>query len=662
MLQRDEHGRPPAPPVSGGAGEGTAAAPAGPRHVVVGTAGHIDHGKTSLVKALTGIDTDRLPEEKARGITIDLGFAFLEEPDGLTVEIVDVPGHERFVKNMLAGVGGIDLAMLVVAADEGVMPQTREHLAICSLLHIKSGLVALTKTDLVEPDWLELVRDDVASLVRGTFLEGAPVVAVSARTGAGLAELRAALRALALAVPPRVGDQLPRLPIDRVFTVKGFGTVVTGTLTAGRLAVDDRVEVFPKGLTAKIRGLQTHGRPVPEASAGQRTAINLQGLERAAVERGDVVGWAGSLVASTLIDATLELLPDAPRPLKSRDRVRFHAGTSEIMARVLLVGAAELAPGERAFARVRLEGPLVALPGDRFVIRSYSPILTIGGGTVLDVDPPRVRRKGPVLAAHLGVLEGGTPEQVVEAHVRQRGGAGVRASALAARVPFGPERLRALLGRLEAEGRLVAIERDWYLHADSLARLRTLTLEALEQFHRANPLKTGMSREELRGRAGAPDEKIFAQLLDALETEGAVRAERDKVRLASHEVRLTVEQQRVVDQVEQDYLKAEAAPPSPEEALARAGVVVDEEHELFQLLVESKKLVRVKESLFFHARALDAIQDKVVALLRERKEIGPGDIKDLLGISRKYAIPLLEHLDARRVTARVGERRVLRAG
>src|SRR5438477_642534 len=327
------------------------------RHVVVGTAGHIDHGKTSLVKALTGTDTDRLPEEKARGITIDLGFAFLEEPDGLTIEIVDVPGHERFIKNMLAGVGGIDVAMLVIAADEGVMPQTREHLAICSLLRIRGGLVALTKTDLVEPDWLELVRDDVATLVRATFLQGAPIVPVSAKTGAGLPELRQALRRLAESVPERAVDQLARLPIDRVFTVKGFGTVVTGTLAAGRLAVDDRVEVY-------------------------------------------------------------------------RTRVRFHAGTSEIMARVLLLDRAELAPGETAFARFRLEATLVALPSDRFVVRSYSPIVTIGGGTLLDVDPPRFKRKAPALVAHLTLLQTGGPDVVLEEHVRHVGAAGVRLAAL----------------------------------------------------------------------------------------------------------------------------------------------------------------------------------------------------------------------------------------
>jgi selenocysteine-specific elongation factor len=630
------------------------------RHVVVGTAGHIDHGKTSLVKALTGTDTDRLPEEKARGITIDLGFAFLEEPEGLTIEIVDVPGHERFIKNMLAGVGGIDLAMLVIAADEGVMPQTREHLAICSLLRIKRGLIALTKTDLVEADWLELVREDLATLTRGTFLEGAPIVPVSSRTGQGLNELRAALRELAAAAPSRASDQLPRLPIDRVFTIKGFGTVVTGTLMAGRLRVDDRVEVFPASLQAKVRGLQTHGHAVTDASAGQRTAVNLQGVERTAVDRGNVLGLAGTLVPSVLMDGTLELLADAPRPLKTRDRVRFHAGTSEIMARVLLLETPELAPGKSAFARFRLEAPLVALPGDRFVIRSYSPMVTIGGGTLLDIAPPRFKRKAPALVAHLTLLRDGAPDAVVEEHIRHAGGGGMRVAALSGRVPYGPERLRVLLDSLQAAGRVAAVDRDWYVHPESMTRLRGLALASLEQFHRAFPLRPGMSREELRGRSGAADERVFGHLLDALAAEGLVRTDRDKVRLAAHEVRLSTDQQKVVDRVEQEFRSAAAAPPSPEEALTRAGLAGDEEHELFQLLVQDKKLVRVKDSLYFHAEALESIQGRLVAMLRERKEIGPGDIKDLLGISRKYAIPLLEFFDARRVTARVGERRVLR--
>jgi selenocysteine-specific elongation factor len=632
------------------------------KHVVVGTAGHIDHGKTSLVKALTGTDTDRLPEEKARGITIDLGFAFLEEPGGLVIEIVDVPGHERFVRNMLAGVGGIDLALLVIAADEGVMPQTREHLAICQLLRIKAGLVALTKADLAEPDWIELVRDDVGRLLQGTVLAGCPILPVSVKTGRGLTELRAALADLARVVPAKATDQTARLPIDRVFTVKGFGTVVTGTLTAGTLAADDKVEVYPRGVQSKVRGLQVHGQTVERAEAGQRTAVNLQGVERAAIERGDVIAPPGSLVPTLLADATLELLPDAPRPLKARDRVRFHTGTQEVMARVLLVDRAELEPGRAAYGRFRLEAPLVALPGDRFVIRSYSPIITIGGGTLLDIAPPRFKRKAPALLAHLTLLEKGAPAQVLEEHLKQAGAAGARAADLRARTPFGPERLRALLDELQKAGAIVAVDREWYLHRDANDRLRSQTLALLEAFHAENPLRAGISREELRSRAGHAQERVFAQLLASLEAEGLVKSEKDQVRLAAHTIRLAAEQERVVRGLEADFLKAGAAPPSPEEALARLGVQGAEKHELFQLLVSDRRLLRVKEGLYFHSDALRSIQDKVVAHLREKKDIGPAEVKELLGVSRKYAIPLMEYLDAQRVTVRQGERRVLRAG
>ncbi len=630
------------------------------KHVVVGTAGHIDHGKTSLVKALTGTDTDRLPEEKARGITIDLGFAFLEEPGGATIEIVDVPGHERFVKNMLAGVGGIDLVMLVIAADEGVMPQTREHLAICSLLRIKSGLVALTKTDLAEPDWIELVRDDVRSLLASTFLGGCPIVPVSVKTGAGLPELRAALAELAGSVPARATDQTARLPIDRVFTVRGFGTVVTGTLTAGILSVDDRLEVYPRGVGSKVRGLQVHGRAVERASAGQRTAVNLQAVERAAVERGDVVAPPGGLLPTILADATLELLEDAPRPLKKRDRVRFHVGTQEVMARVLLVDRGQLEAGQVSYGRFRLEAPIVALPGDRFVIRSYSPIITIGGGTLLDIAPPRFKRKGPALLAHLTLLEKGDPAQVLEEHLKQAGPAGARAADLRARTPFGPERLRELLDELVKAGAIVAVDREWYLHREANDRLRAQTLSLLEAFHAENPLRGGISREELRSRAGNAQERVFGQLLTSLEAEGVVRSEKDQVRLASHSIRLTPEQQRVVSGLDAEFVRAGPAPPSPEEALAKLGVKGNERHELFQLLVAERRLVRVKESLYFHSEALGAIQAKLVAYLQQKKEIGPGDMKDLLGITRKYAIPLMEYFDTQRITVRQGERRVLR--
>ncbi|HZV96560.1 MAG TPA: SelB C-terminal domain-containing protein, partial [Candidatus Nitrosocosmicus sp.] len=489
---------------------------------------------------------------------------------------------------------------------------------------------------------------------------GCPIVPVSSKTGTGLPELRAALAALARAVPAKALDRTARLPVDRVFTVRGFGTVVTGTLTAGRLAIDERVEVYPRGLESKVRGLQVHSHAVESAQAGQRTAVNLQGVERTAIERGDVVAPAGTLVQTVLVDATVELLADAPRTLKLRERVRFHVGTQEVMARVLLVGEPELPQGRSSFGRFRLETPVVALPGDRYVIRTYSPIVTIGGGTLLDVAPPRFKRKAPALRAHLELLATGSPAEVVEEHLRQAGAAGARLVDLRARTPFGPELLRTLLEGLQKSGAVVAVDREAYLHWAANDRLRAATLGLLEAFHAEHPLRGGISREELRSRAGNAQEKVFAQLLGALEAEGVVRSEKDQVRLAAHAIKLSPEQQRVVDGVEAEFRRALAAPPGVEETLAKLGVKGTEKHELFQLLLADRKLVRVRESLYFHAAALQEIQDKLVAHLKAKKELGPADMKDLFGVSRKYAIPLMEYFDAQRVTVRQGERRVLR--
>ncbi len=629
------------------------------RHVVAGTAGHIDHGKSTLVRALTGIDPDRLKEEKERGITIDIGFAHLDLGEGLTLGIVDVPGHERFVKNMLAGVGGIDLVMLVIAADEGVMPQTREHLAICQLLRVRTGLVVLTKADLAEPEWLELVQEDVRGTLRGTFLEGQPIVPVSAKTGEGLAALREHLARLARAVPSRGTDATFRLPIDRVFTIRGFGTVVTGTVWAGQVGLEERVEVYPRGLEAKVRGLQTHGKAVAAAVAGQRTAVNLQGVERVALERGDVLSLPGLLRPTLVLDATGELLADAPAPLKPRQRVRFHIGTSEVMARVHLLEGTELLPGGRGYVQLRLEAAVVALPGDRYVIRSYSPMVTIGGGELLDVAPGRARRS-PALLQHLAVLERGAPEAVVEEHLRRVGPGGARTTDLRARTPFGPDALRGLLGALTASGRALLVDREWYVHVEAAERLREAAVQALGAFHAREPLKSGMSKEELRTRVGAVEERVFLHLVEGLVGAGAIAVERDKVRLAGHQVRLDTRQQGLLARLEAEFRDAGVTAPSVEEAFARLQMTRPEEQALLQLLLDERRLVRIKEGLYMHAEPLRAAEARVAAFLHERKEITPQDIKDLLGISRKYAIPLLEYLDAQRLTVRVGDKRVLR--
>jgi len=631
------------------------------RHVVAGTAGHIDHGKSSLVLALTGIDPDRLKEEKERGITIDIGFAHLDLGEGLTLGIVDVPGHERFVKNMLAGVGGIDLVMLIIAADEGVMPQTREHLAICQLLRVRSGLVVLTKADLAEPDWLELVREDVRTFLRGTFLEGAPILPVSAKTGEGLPALRETLATLASAVPTRGTDATFRLPIDRVFTIRGFGTVVTGTVAAGGLALDERVEVYPHELQAKVRGIQTHGHPVAAAVAGQRAAVNLQGIERAAIARGDVLSLPGLLQPTYMLDATCELLADAPAPLETRQRVRLHVGTSEVMARVHPVSAPAIEPGQRGYVQLRLEAPIVALPRDRYVIRSYSPMVTIGGGELLDVAPAKARRS-PALAARLEVLETGTPEAIVEAHIQRVGGRGIRTTELRARTPFGPEALRAHLQALLAQERVLLVDREWYVHVAAAEKLRAEAAAALAAFHAREPLKPGMSKEELRTRLGGLDDRVFLALLERFAAAGVLVIDKDKVRGADHAVRLTPAQQAASDRIEAEFREAGVAPPTLEEAFAKVGLAGCSAQAMAQLLVESRRLVRIREGLYFHAEPLQGAVDRVVAFLRENQAITPQQIKDLLGISRKYAIPLLEWLDTQRLTLRVGDKRVLREG
>lgn len=631
------------------------------RHVVVGTAGHIDHGKSTLVHALTGIDPDRLKEEKERGITIDIGFAHLDLGEGLTLGIVDVPGHERFVKNMLAGVGGIDLVMLVIAADEGVMPQTREHLAICQLLRIPSGCVVLTKADLAEPEWLELVQEDVRGFLRGTFLEGAPVLRVSAKTGEGLPALREALGRLARAAPARATDATFRLPIDRVFTIRGFGTVVTGTVAAGRLALDERVEVYPRALQAKVRGIQTHGRPVPAAVAGQRAAVNLQGVERAAIERGDVLSLPGLLQPTYMLDATCELLADAPAPLKPRQRVRFHIGTSEVMARVHLLEGDAIEPGRTGYVQLRLEAPVVALPRDRYVIRSYSPMVTIGGGELLDVAPPKARR-GADPVSRLRTLERGTPADVLETYVERVGGGGARTAALRARTPFGPDALRELLQDLVARGRVFVVDREWYVHAAAAERLRQQAEAELAAFHAREPLRPGMSKEELRTRLGGLEERVFLALLERFAAGGSLIVDRDKVRRADHTVRLTAEQQGALDRLEAEFREAGVAPPTLEEAFERLGLAAPLGQAVAQLLLDARRLVRVREGLYVHADPLRGAVERVLGFLRERREITPQDIKDLLGISRKYAIPLLEWLDAQRLTVRVGDKRVLRDG
>ncbi|MCS7041509.1 MAG: selenocysteine-specific translation elongation factor [Bryobacteraceae bacterium] len=614
------------------------------KNIIVGTAGHIDHGKTALVRALTGIDTDRLEEEKRRGISIDLGFAHLEA-GGVRFGFVDVPGHERFVKNMLAGVGGIDLVLLVVAADEGVKPQTREHFEICRLLGIRHGMIVLTKKDLADEQMLELARLEAAELARGSFLEGAPAVAVSAVTGDGLAELRERLVELARRVEERNADGIPRLPIDRSFALHGFGTVVTGTLAEGRLRAGEEVEVQPGGRRLRIRGLQVHGESVPEAVAGQRTAVNLAGAEAGELRRGMTLTRPGVWEAAGVLDARVELLRSSP-PLKHGAPVHFHAWTAETEAEVRLFAAgAPLEAGSSGYARLLLREPVLLKPGDRFILRRFSPVETIGGGVVIDPQPP-LRLKKALVAARLAELERGPVERrlALWAAEEPMGAVGVR---LAARAGLAPERLPELAARagllaLRGEpARLVSRERV----AEEADRLR----RRLEEFHQAHPLLPGMPR----AAAG-----LDAAWLEAvLEADSSIVAEGELLRLRPFTPQRKTEEAVAEQRMEEIFRQAGLAVPPVEEALAKSGVDPARARTLLQLMIRDGRLVRVSPELIFHRQAIEELK----TLLRQKKgqRFGVAEFKDWTGISRKYAIPLLEFLDRERVTRREGNSRLI---
>ena len=633
--------------------------------IILGTAGHIDHGKSALIKSLTGIDPDRLKEEKLRGITIELGFADLTLPTGQLLGIVDVPGHERFVRHMVAGATGMDLVALVIAADEGVMPQTREHLEICQLLRVKQGLVVLTKVDLVEDDWLELVEEEVREAIKGTFLEKAPIVRFSAVTGQGQEELLQTLAELAARVPPKPVKGIFRLPIDRVFTIKGFGTVVTGTAISGHLKVGESVYVYPPGYKARVRSLQVHGHAVEEALAGNRTAINLQGLEKEELERGMVVAPPGALLPGRRLDAYLQILPSAPRPLKHRQAVRLHTGTSERVALPLLLAADDLPPGAAGYVQFFLREPLALKPGDRLVIRSFSPAFTWGGGQVLHVSPPRHKRQQAGVLEHLATLEQGSPEPVLRLYLEEAGPAGRSRSELTALLPWDPGDLVGLLAKFTKEGQALNYdpEKERYLAAATARELRQQIQALLNAYHRKNPLKPGLSKEELRRQLPPQMEvRLFNYLLGEMVTAKQIALEKDLVRLASHKMTLAVDQEETSNRLAALYHKGELSPPTLKEAGAALDLPPDKLKQLLTVLVNQGRLVKVKEDLYFHQEAIDQIKTALVDFLKQNKEISVIQFKDLTQTSRKFTIPLLEYFDSTRTTVRVGEARRLREG
>ena len=628
------------------------------KHIIVGTAGHIDHGKTALVRALTGTDTDRLAEEKRRGITIDLGFAHLQLGDELQIGFVDVPGHERFVRNMLAGAAGIDLVLMVIAADELVMPQTREHFDVCRLLGIKHGLVALTKADLVDADTLEIAQLEMADFLAGSFLDGRPVIPLSTKTGQGLAELRDALREAARSAPSRSGEGHFRLPIDRVFVQQGFGTVVTGTAVSGSIDLNSEVEIHPTGRRVRVRGIQSHNESSERGGAGRRTALNLAGIETKDLRRGMVASTPGLFQATTKLDAAIELLPSVA-DLKHGAPVHFHTGTAETVARVSLLGGRKKLPaGESAFARLRLDKPLLCLFGDRFILRRFSPVTTIGGGVVLDGEPTR-ERDAATHVAHLEELDSFDSARVLKA-LLQRAPRGLETIDIVRRTGWNDSQVQSASQGLCAAGEALHLGKSRLIQREAYRRAAQQSVDFLKGFHRKDPLRPGASKEGLTSTCFPDAPSGFGDaLLEALQKAKRIVVEAEFVRLPSHSVVLGGEESKARETIIAGFKEAGLAAPAVKEVLSQLPIDQARARRILQALLREKVLIKVSEDMLLHHAAVDGLK----RLLHEERSragrIGVPRFKELTGVSRKYAIPLLEFLDRERVTRRDGSERVI---
>jgi len=636
--------------------------------VIIGTAGHVDHGKTSLVKALTGIDTDRLPEEKRRGITLELGFAHLTLPDGTAAGVVDVPGHERFVKAMAAGAGGVDLAILVVAADEGVMPQTREHLDICQLLGVRAGVIALTKADLLPglgDDWRSLLDADLATLLAGSVLEQAEVVPVSAKTGEGLDALRAALGRAAANVPRRPADGPLFLPVDRAFTMKGFGTVVTGTLLSGTVEPEASVSLLP-GLAGPfgVRGVQTHGQAVPKGSAGQRTAVNLPGVATQEVHRGMVLVREGELPETRSLDVELTLLAAAEAPLARRRTLLLHLGTAQVEARLTLLDLPELAPGETGLAQLRLQAPVAALPGQRFILRGAQPLpgrgATLAGGRVLTIGAPRRRRGAATL---LEPMRGEDLDARLVWLARQAGYRGMTAAELGVRTATPAKTVQRALEVLSSKGQVLLVDRErrLYLAGDTFSALQARAVALLQNFHDRAPLEDALHREELRQRLSPDlDPRLLGRLIQALVERGAVEGVGDGLRLKGRGRSLSLDEEAARTKAVAAIAAGALAPPTLAEIGRMLSIPATRVASLLQGPIADHTVVKVTEELSFHASAIADLKQRLIAHLSEHREISTQQFKELVGGSRKFVIPLSEYFDREKVTLRVGDKRLLR--
>ena len=634
--------------------------------IILGTAGHIDHGKTTLIRTVTGIDTDRLKQEKERGISIELGFAYFDLPNGVRAGVIDVPGHEKFVRQMIAGAVGVDVVLLVIAADEGVMPQTREHLDICRLLGVKNGLVVVTKTDLVDEEWLLLVEEDIREFVQDTFLEDAPLLHFSSALPEVVESFKRELEAVLVEMfpePPKRDRTRPfKMPVDRVFSMKGFGTVVTGTVQSGELRVGEEVTLLPEGLRGRIRGIEIHSESVDKAHAGTRTALNIQGIEKSEAHRGSVLIRTGELVPTYMFDATLRILPNRGRPFEQRSKALVHTGTAQILSTVVLLDRATVEPGDDALAQVRLESPVVVLPGDPFILRGFEVLAnygkTEGGGRVLDPLPKKHRTTDTDAVRTLRVLREGDASAQVEEMVRQSGAEGISRSDLRRRTTAGRDELNRHIQRLLARGGAISYEAEdtSYVHTEAYEQLVDTLVRHTRSYHDKNPARPGIPKEELRGKVRyALDPRLFGHMLDSLQTKGRVVADGESVRLKGFTPRVTGQLQQAREALLRLYESANLEPPLHADATAHVGLPDSVVREAFDVLTREGMLVRVRGDLYFARSALDRLREQLVAFLEEHGEITTPQFKDMTGCSRKFSIPLGEFFDAEKLTLRVGD-------
>ncbi|MBW2219965.1 MAG: selenocysteine-specific translation elongation factor, partial [Deltaproteobacteria bacterium] len=614
---------------------------------------------------ISGTDTDRLKEEKERGITIELGFASLDLPDGQHIGIVDVPGHEKFVKNMVAGATGIDMVAMVIAADEGVMPQTREHMEVCTLLEIKYGLVVLTKIDLVDKEWLELVTEDIREFTEGTFLEEAPVLPVSSATNEGISELISAMGHLAEKIPENPTSGMFRLPVDRVFSMKGFGTVITGSLISGQVSTGDSVMLYPSMVDAKVRGVQVHGKSVDTAASGMRTAINFQGLEKSVVNRGDVLSPPNALKPSYMTDAIFNFLKSNEKPIKNRTRVRFHSGTSEIMGNLILLDRDELEPGETAVIQLRLDVQVALVKDDRFVIRSYSPVRTIGGGQVLNPIPAKHKRFNSEVVEGLKGIVGSDEKEIIDFHVKQNGYTGVSFNDLKLMTNLSDKKLQSAVTTLLSGNSVVQTDKEnrIYIHRETFEKLEKEISDRLLAYHVSKPLKEGMPREELKSKLPRGlGSKTFNLILERMTKAGIIVYDKNMVRMTDHKVSLQVDQVDIRKKIIASYKDSGLTPPYFKDIQKKLDIESSAARDVLALLVDKEEIVKIKEDLYFHKDAVEKLKGRLVEYLMNNKEISTPQFKDMTGASRKYVIPLIEFFDAKNVTIRVGDHRRLRNG